>query len=105
LGIQSITEQSGEYIASAPYIGIIIGALAGGLCFVIFGLARSMYAGGFSMVVILSKLKGRPIEQSPFVRIIVAAGTILSIALGVAASMVLGGAVGGFIEYVLMKLT
>lgn len=86
-------------------MGIMIGALAGGMCFVVFGLRRTVYAGGFSTVMILSKLKGRPIEQSPFVRIMVAAGIIVSIALGITVAMLLGGITGGVIESMLLKVT
>jgi hypothetical protein len=83
-------------------MGIIIGALTGGICFVVFGLMRAVYAGGFSVVVILSRLKGRPVEQSPFVRITVAAGIILCVVFGLAVAMVLGGLVGGVIEHMLV---
>ena len=86
-------------------MGIIIGAFAGGMCFLAFGLRRAVYAGGFSTVLVLSKLKGRPIEQSPFVRMMVAAGAMLSIVLGIVVAMVLGGIVGGVIEYALTKMT
>jgi hypothetical protein len=86
-------------------MGIMIGALAGGMCFVVFGLRRAVYAGGFSTVVILSKLKGRPIGQSRFVRIMVVAGIIVSIALGITVAMLLGGIAGGVIEYALTKMT
>lgn len=86
-------------------MGIIIGALAGGICFVVFGLRRAVHAGGFSTVVVLSKLKGGPIEQSPVVRIMVAAGAMVSVVLGIAFAMVLGGAVGGVIESMLLKVT
>jgi len=105
LGSQGYTEQSGEYMPPAPFIGIIIGALAGGTCFVVFGLMRAVHTGGFSTVLVLSKLKGRPIEQSPFVRMMVAAGAMLSIVLGIVVAMVLGGIVGGVIEYALTKMT
>ena len=86
-------------------MGIIIGAFAGGMCFFAFGLMRTVHTGGFLTVVVLSKLKGRPIEQSLFVRIMVAAGVMLSIFLGIAVSMVLGGTVGVVIEYALTKMT
>jgi len=86
-------------------MGIMIGALAGGMCFVVFGLRHAVYAGGFSTVMILNKLKGRPIEQSPFVRIMVAAGIIVSIALGIIVAMLLGGIAGGVIESMLLKVT
>lgn len=86
-------------------MGIIIGALAGGMCFVVFGLMRAVRAGGFSTVVILNKVSRTPIKQSPFARIVVAAGIIISIVLGTAVSMVLGGVVGGVIEYVVRKMT
>lgn len=86
-------------------MGIMIGALAGGMCFVVFGLRRAVYTGGFLTVVVLSKLKGRPIEQSPFVRIMVAAGIIVSIALGITVAMILGGIAGGVIESMMLKVT
>ena len=95
----------GGYIASTYFMGILIGALAGGVCFVVFGFMRTVYLGGFLMLIILNKLKGRPVEQSPFVRIMVAAGVIVSIVLGTAAAMLLGGAVGGVVEYALTKIT
>ena len=86
-------------------MGIIIGALAGGICFVVFGLRRAVYAGGLSIVVILNKLRGKPIGQSLLVRIIIAAGIILGVFSGMAVAMVLGSVVGGVIGYALMKMT
>jgi hypothetical protein len=91
-------------LASTLFVGIVIGALAGGICFVVCGLMRAAHAGGLSAVVILSKLKGRPAEQSPFVRIVVAVGMVAGIVLGIGVAMVLGGLAGGVIEYALTKL-
>jgi hypothetical protein len=105
MGSQNLKEQSGEYIYSTPLIGIIIGAFAGGICFVVFALRRVIYAGGVSVVFILNKLRGKPIGQSPLVRIIIAAGIILCAVSGMAAAIFLGSVVGGVIEYALMKLT
>ena len=85
--------------------GIIIGALAGGICFVVFGLRRVVYIGGVSIVYILNKLRGKPIGQSPLVRIIIGTGIILCVVSGMAVAMVLGSMVGEVIEYALMKLT
>jgi hypothetical protein len=92
-------------MASAHFIGIIIGAIAGGLCFFVFGLMRAVYAAGFSMVIILSKLKGRAIKQSPVVRIIIVAGILVFTVLGLLASVVLGGVVGGAVQYALMEMS
>ena len=80
-------------------MGILIGALVGGICFVVFGLMRAVHVGGLLALIILNKLKDRPIEQSPFVRITVAAGILISIILGLAVAMFLGGAAGKIIEY------
>ncbi len=91
-------------MASTPFIGIVIGALAGGICFVVFGWMRAAHTGGLSAVVIISKLKGRPAEQSPFVRIVVAVGMVAGIVLGIGMAMVLGGLAGGVIEYALTKM-
>ena len=91
-------------MASTPSIGIVIGAIAGGICFVVFGLMRAAHVGGLSAVAILSKLKGGPAEHSPFIRIMVAAGMIAGIVLGIGAAMVLGGIAGGVIEFALTKI-
>ncbi len=91
-------------MASTRLIGTIVGALAGGICFIVFGLIRAAHAGGLSAVVILSKLQGRPAEQSPFVRIMVAAGMIVGIVLGLVVAMGLGGLAGAVIGYALTKL-
>ncbi len=84
-------------------MGTIIGALAGGICFVVFGLMRAGHLGGLSMLYLLNKLKGRAAVQPPIVRIMTAAGVILGIVLGVAVSMVLGGIVGRVLEHMLTK--
>lgn len=102
---QNLAERSGEYIYSTPLIGIICGALVGGICFVVIALRRVVYVGGVSMIYILNKLRGRPRGQSPLVRIIIGAGIIICVVSGMAVAMALGGTVGGVIEYALMKLT
>jgi hypothetical protein len=104
LGSQNSAEHQGEYIYSTPLIGIIIGAFADGICFVVFALRRVVYAGGLSMVYILNKLRGKPTGQSPLGRIIIGAGIILCVVSGMAVAMALGGIVGGVIEYALVKL-
>ncbi len=85
-------------------MGTIIGALAGGIFFIVFGLMRAGHLGGLSMLYLLEKLKGRAAEQLPFVRIITATGIILGIVLGITVSVVLGGIVGGVLEHMLMKM-
>ncbi len=91
-------------MASTPFIGIVIGALVGGTCFVVFGLMRASHTGGLLAVVIISKLKGSPAEQSPFVRIVVAVGMVAGVVLGIGMAMVLGGLAGGVIEYAFTKM-
>ena len=86
-------------------MGILMGALVGGVCFVVFGLTRAVHVGGLLTIIILNKLKGRPIEQSQFVRITVAAGILVSIFLGLAVAMFLGGVVGKGVEYALLAIT
>jgi len=105
LGSQYFTEHSDEYIYSTPLIGIISGALVGGICFVVFALRRVVYVGGVSIIYILNKLRRKPIGQWPLVRIIIGAGIIICVVSGMAVAMALGGIVGGVIEYELMKLT
>ena len=86
-------------------MGIIIGAFAGALFFIVFGLRPAVHAGSFSVLIILNKLKGGPIEGSMFVRVMIAAGIAVSIVLGITVAMLSGAAVGHIIEYVLMKMT
>jgi hypothetical protein len=60
---------------------------------------------GGSIVGILNALRGKPIGQSPLVRVLMAAEIILCAVSEMAVAMVLDGVVGGVIEYVLMKIT
>ena len=92
-------------MSPAPFIGIIIGALAGGAFFIFFGLIRAVHRGGFSVVLVLNKFFGKPVTPTPLIRLLVAAGIILSIVLGVAVSLLLGGTIGGIIEYLIVKIT
>ncbi len=85
-------------------MGIVTGALAGGTCFVVFGWMRAAHTGGLSAVVIISKLTGRPAEQAPVGRIMVAVGMVAGGVLGIGMAMVLGGLAGGVIEYALTKM-
>jgi len=50
-------------------------------------------------------LSGKPVGHSPLLRIIIVAGTIICVVSGLAVAMVIGGIVGGVIEYALMKIT
>ena len=90
---------------ATPFTGIIIGAFVGGMCFVVLGLMRAVYTGGFLVVIILNKVSGKPVTQTFLVRIMVAAGIIVSVVAGIVVSMVFGGAVGGVIEYLVIKMT
>ncbi len=63
-----------------------------------------MYVGGFIVVIALGKFQKKPLVQSPFVRIMVAAGIIVCLVLGIGAAMILGGIIGGAVEFALMKM-
>lgn len=84
-------------------MGITIGAFVGGIIFLLFGLVHAVHAGSFSIILLLSKLQGRPVEPSLFVRFMVAVAIVASIVIWTAVAMLLGGAVGGTVEYLFMR--
>ncbi len=80
--------------------GMKIGAVAGGLVFVVFGIMPGFYFGSYGTLILLQKLMGGTVEPTLFVRAAVVMGIVVGIACAAAVSIVVGGLLGtamGFI--------
>lgn len=77
-----------------------IGALAGGILFLVFGLVPGFYFGSYATIVLLSHLVGGPVEPGIIVRAMVVMGVILGLVCTAAVSIVAGSVVGTALAYV-----
>jgi len=71
--------------------GMKIGAVVGGVLFLVFGVMAGFYFGSYGTLIILQKLMGGTVEPTLFVR----AAVVMGIIVGIAASAVLSIAVCG----------
>ena len=71
-----------------------VGAVLGGIVFLIFGLVPAFHFGGAGTVMLLSKLVGGPVEFTLFLRMVVVLGILLGICCLGALSLVLGSIAG-----------
>ena len=74
--------------------GMKIGAVVGGIVFLVFGIAAGFYFGSYGTLIILQKLMGGTVEPTLFVRAAVVMGIGVGIAATAAVSIVVGGLVG-----------
>ena len=74
--------------------GMKIGAVAGGILWVVFGIMAGFYFGSYGTLIILQKLMGGTVEPSLFVRAVIVAGSVVGIATTATVSIVTGGLVG-----------
>ena len=80
--------------------GMKIGAVIGGLMFVVFGIMPGFYFGSYGTLLLLQKLTGGPVEPTLFVRAAIVMGIVVGIACAAAASIVVGGLLGTALGYV-----
>jgi hypothetical protein len=80
--------------------GMKIGAVAGGILWVVFGVVAGFYFGSYGTLIILQKLMGGTVEPSLFVRAIIVAGSVVGIATTATVSIVTGGLVGTALGFV-----
>ncbi len=71
-----------------------VGAVLGGLVFLLFGIVPGFHFGGAGTVMLLSKLSGGPLEFTLMVRAIVVLGILLGILCLGTLSIVLGSVFG-----------
>ncbi len=80
--------------------GMKIGAIAGGLVFVIAGIVPGFYFGSFGTLILLQKLMGGTVEPTLFVRAAIVMGIGVGITCAAAVSIVVGSLGGTAIGYV-----
>jgi len=80
--------------------GMKIGATAGGLVFLVFGIMPGFYFGSFGTLILLQKLMGGAVEPTLFVRAAVVMGIVVGIACAATVSVVVGGLIGTVAGYV-----
>ncbi len=80
-------------------MGTKIGAILGGVVFIIFGLIPGFYFGSYTALVIISRIAGGPLKATLFVKLLSAMGAILGILSVAAAFLVIGALVGTIIGY------
>jgi len=74
--------------------GMKIGAVAGGLVFLVFGIFPGFYFGSYGTLILLQKLMGGAVEPTLFVRAAVVMGIVVGICCAAAVSIVVGGLLG-----------
>ena len=74
--------------------GMKIGAVAGGLVFLVFGIAAGFYFGSYGTLFLLQKLMGGAVEPTLFVRAAIVTGIMVGIACAATVSIVVGGLLG-----------
>jgi hypothetical protein len=79
--------------------GMRMGAVIGGLVFVLFGIVPGFYFGSFGTLILLQKLMGA-VEPTLFMRALVVCGAMVGIACAAAVSLVVGGLAGTALGYV-----
>lgn len=84
--------------------GTKIGALAGGILFLIGGAIPGIYAGGFAALIAMSWLNGGAVEPTVIVRVMTVMGSVIGLCVSATIGVVGGAAVGtalGFVSDVL----
>lgn len=80
-------------------MGTKIGAILGGVVFIIFGLIPGFYFGSYTVLIISSRLFGGPLKATLFVKLLTAMGAILGIFCVASVCLVIGALVGTGIGY------
>ena len=80
-------------------MGTIIGAAAGIILFVVFGLVPAFRFGSYLALFILHKATGKPVEPEAGTRVCILAGALFCIVSGAAVSLVLGALLGSFVLF------
>jgi hypothetical protein len=71
-----------------------IGAVMGGMVFLLFGIVPAFHYGGYTALMLISKIVGGPVEATLVVRMLLVMGVLLGIACMGALSIVLGSVFG-----------
>jgi uncharacterized membrane protein AbrB (regulator of aidB expression) len=74
--------------------GMKIGAVVGGILFLVFGVVAGFYFGSYGTLFILGKLMGGTVEPTLFVRAAVVVGIGVGIAASATVHIITGGLIG-----------
>lgn len=85
--------------------GVKIGALAGGLLFLVGGLVPAIYLSSFATIAALSAVAGGPVEPTLLVRAVLVTGSVLGVCAAGAVSITAGAAAGSALGYVAEAIT
>jgi hypothetical protein len=86
-------------------VGTKIGALAGGILFLIFGLVPVFYIGSFGTVALLAYLTGGPVEAGLLMRALIVVGTVVALLCAAGVSIIAGSVAGTVLAYVAEAIT
>ena len=85
--------------------GVRIGALAGGIVFLVAGLVPAFYLSSFGTIAAISALTGGPVAPGLMVRALVVLGTVIGVCAAGAIGVGAGAAAGSVLGYVADALT
>jgi hypothetical protein len=80
--------------------GMKMGAVTGGLVFLVFGILPGFYFGSYGALILLQKLMGGAVEPTLFMRAAIVMGIGVGIAAAAAVSLVVGGLLGTAMGYI-----
>lgn len=86
-------------------VGTKIGAVMGGIAFLIFGLIPGFYFGSYGALVVMKHLLGGPLEPTVIVRLAAAVGIMLGIFCIGSVSIVVGSIIGTALGYLVEAIT
>jgi len=74
--------------------GMKIGAIVGGLVFLVFGIMPGFYFGSYGTLILLQKLMGGTVEPTLIARALIVMGIVVGISCAAAVCIVVGGLLG-----------
>lgn len=85
--------------------GMKVGAVLGGIAFLIFGIVPGFHYGGYGTLMLLNKIMGGPVEFTLAVRMLVVLGILLGILCLGFMSIVVGSVFGTASGYIVHALS
>lgn len=87
--------------------GMKVGAILGGIAFLVFGIVPGFHYGGYGALMLISKIAGGPVEATLAVRMVIVVGILIGIMCLGFMSIVIGSVLGtasGYMVHVLSYL-
>lgn len=85
--------------------GMKVGAVLGGIAFLVFGIVPGFHYGGYGTLMLISKLADGPVDFTLGVRVLVILGILLGILCVASMSIVLGSVLGTVSGYIVNALS